>query len=285
MFSKKRGIFRDGKVMVLAYDQGFEHGPRDFNLENINPDKIFDIALKGNFTAIAVQAGIAQKHYHGKYRKVPLIVKLNAKDRFDNHDPLSLAHTSVEYAKKLGASGVGYTLYLGSTHEQEMFKEFGRICEKAKELGLITMCWMYPRGPKIKNELDTETISYGARIAMELGADIVKVKFNGDVEGLKWIKECAGKTKVVIAGGKKLDEYEFLEGIEKAMTAEIAGLAIGRNVWQDKNPLDVARGLNQLVFHGKTAKHVVEKPAVEEKPAPKLKISLKHKKKQEVAKK
>lgn len=259
MISRKRKIYRDGKILVIAYDQGFEHGPRDFNMDNINPKYIFDIALKGDFTAVAVQAGIAQKYYRGKYKQVPLIVKLNAKDRFDNDDPLSLAHTSVEYAKKLGASGIGYTLYLGSTHEQEMFKEFGKICEKAKELGLVTMCWMYPRGPKIKNEMDIETIAYGARIAMELGADIVKIKFNGDVHGLKWIKECAAKTKVVIAGGKKLNEYEFFENVEKAMSAGIAGVAIGRNVWQDKKPLDVAKGLGNIVFGNKTAKEVMEK--------------------------
>lgn len=265
LFSKKRNIFRNGKVLVLACDQGFEHGPRDFNMDNINPDHIFDIALKGNFTAVAVQAGIAQKHYHGKYKAVPLIVKLNAKDRFDNDDPLSLAHTSVEYAKKLGASGIGYTIYLGSTHEQEMFKEFGRICEKAKELGLVTMCWMYPRGPKIKNEMDTETIAYGARIAMELGADIVKVKFNGDVHGLKWIVASAAKTKVVVAGGKKLDEYEFLEGIEKAMSAGVAGVAIGRNVWQDTKPLDVAKGLGEIVFNNKTAEQATNKEPEPEK--------------------
>ncbi len=257
-FTKKRKLVKNGKTLILAYDQGFEHGPRDFNMENVDPEAIFDIALKGKFSALAVQAGIAQKYYHGKYRKVPLIVKLNAKDRFDNHNPLSLAHTSVEYAKKLGAIGVGYTLYLGSSHEQEMFKEFGRICETAKSLGLITMCWMYPRGPKIKNELDTNTIAYGARIAMELGADIVKVKFNGDVEGLKWIKACAGKADLVVAGGKKIDELSFFEGVEKAMGAGIAGLAIGRNVWQDKKPLEVARGLNRIVFHGKTAREVLE---------------------------
>ena len=251
MFWKNKDIFDDGKTMILAYDQGFEHGPGDFNMNNANPEKIFKIALEGGFSAFAVQAGIAEKYYKGEYRKVPLIVKLNAKDRFDSHDPLSLQHTSVDYAKKLGAVGVGYTIYLGSSHEQKMFVEFGRICEEAKKRGMFAMCWMYPRGNKIRDELSTETIAYGARIAMELGADIVKVKYNGDAHGLKWISECAGRTKVVVAGGRKVNEFEFYKHIHDSINSGAVGLAVGRNVWQDQDPMKISRNLRKVVFLNK----------------------------------
>ncbi|MCF7865980.1 hypothetical protein K9L67_05715 [Candidatus Woesearchaeota archaeon] len=252
MFWNKNNIFENGRTMILAYDQGFEHGPADFNMSNADPEKIFKIALNGGYSAFAVQAGIAEKYYKGKYRKVPLIVKLNAKDRFDNHDPVSLQHTSVAYAKKIGAAGVGYTIYLGSSHEQRMFVEFGRICEEAKKLGLFTMCWMYPRGNKITNELSTETICYGSRIAMELGADIVKIKYNGDSAGMKWIVECAGKTKVVVAGGSKVNEFEFLKNIHEAINSGAVGLAVGRNVWQDSDPLKLSANLRKVIFLNKS---------------------------------
>ncbi|MCF7871470.1 fructose-bisphosphate aldolase [Candidatus Woesearchaeota archaeon] len=248
LFFKKRSIIKDGKFLILAYDQGFEHGPADFNLENVNPQRIFDIALKGDYTAVAVQAGIAEKYYLGENRKVPLIVKLNAKDRFDNYDPVSLSHTSVKYAKKLGALGVGYTIYLGASREQEMFREFGMICEEAKRLGLLVVCWMYPRGPSIKNDLDTDIIAYGARVAMELGADVVKVKYNGDPEGLKWIIKCAGRARVVVAGGKKIGETDFFSAISSAIASGASGVAIGRNVWQDSDPESISKKLSEIVF-------------------------------------
>ena len=239
-------LFTDGKMIILACDQGFEHGPEDFNITNIDPQHIFDIAIEGKFNAVALQAGLAKHYYIGDNRKVPLIVKLNGKTKYDNDDPISLQHTSVEYAVQLGASAVGYTIYLGSSHEQKMFKEFAKICEDAHKYGILTVCWMYPRGPPIKNDLDTEVLAYAARIASELGADVVKLKFNGDVSAMKWVVKCAGKTKVVFAGGSKISHSQFLEMAEKMRQSGAIGLAVGRNVWQSDQPLKITGAIREV---------------------------------------
>ena len=56
-------ISRDGKIMLLAYDQGFEHGPTDFNDDNVDPDYIINIAKQtGVYTGIVFQEGIAEKY-------------------------------------------------------------------------------------------------------------------------------------------------------------------------------------------------------------------------------
>lgn len=247
---QKEGLFKDGKTLILACDQGFEHGPVDFNLKNIDPKYIFDIAKDAGYNAVAVQAGIAEK-YGYEYRDIPLIVKLNGKTRFDNEDPVSYQHTSVEYAAQLGAMAVGYTIYLGSSKEQEMFREFGYICEQARRRGMKSVCWMYPRGIHIKNELDTDTLAYAARIAMELGADVVKLKHNGDVEGMKWVVKSAGKAKVVIAGGSKTSDEEFIKLVEDSLEAGAVGLAVGRNVWQHEDPLKISMKAKEKIFNYK----------------------------------
>ncbi|MEA3378658.1 MAG: fructose-bisphosphate aldolase, partial [Nanoarchaeota archaeon] len=77
---------KKGKSLLLAYDQGLEHGPTDFNDKNIDPDYIMDIAIKGKFNGIILQKGIAEKYYQGK---IPLILKLNGKTKFLKGDPLS----------------------------------------------------------------------------------------------------------------------------------------------------------------------------------------------------
>lgn len=261
MLKKKRehveSIFKQDKTLILAYDQGFEHGPTDFNLLNIDPGYIFDIGLEGAFSAMAVQAGIAEKYHVGPYKDIPLIVKLNGKTKLSKEDPVSLQHTSVEYAESIGAIAVGYTIYLGSEHEQQMLVEFGKICEEAHQKGLLAICWMYPRGKNILEEDSTETIAYGARVAMELGADIIKVKYNGDKEGLRWIVKAAGKAKVVIAGGSKKKDYEFLEMTREIIDAGAAGLAVGRNIWQHQNPLLMAKALKQIIYQNKKPEEVV----------------------------
>jgi len=248
-------FFENGKTLILAYDQGFEHGPIDFNAENANPEYVFDIALEGGLSALAVQAGIAEKFHVTHYKDVNLIVKLNAKTSFLEGDPVSLQHTTVSYAIEMGAKAVGYTIYLGSEHEQEMFKEFGKIVEEAHSAGIPVICWMYPRGKAIKDELATNTLAYAARVAAELGADIVKLKSpeNVDKGAVEWIVRCAGRTKVVFAGGSKIDNLKFLKHVEMLIRAGASGMAIGRNIWQDKNPKELVKALKAVVFQNKGA--------------------------------
>jgi len=245
--------------MILACDQGFEHGPKDFNEHNINPDYIMEIAHEGHYNAIAVQAGLAEKHYGLHYKDVPLLVKLNAKVGLPQKDPFSRQHTSVDYAIKLGAQAVGYTFYHGSKFENEQFVELGKIVEQAHSQGIPVVVWNYPRGSLIKNELGTEEIAYGARVAMELGADMIKLKYNGDQEGFQWITKCAGRAKVLISGGARESEHQFLQKTHDAIKAGAAGIAVGRNVWQYDEPHKMSHALKDLVIDGKSVDEAMKR--------------------------
>jgi class I fructose-bisphosphate aldolase len=249
-------ITKNGRCLILAYDQGFEHSPTDFDLINVDPDYIFRIALEGEYSALAVHSGIAEKYMKPEYKNIPLIIKLNGKTTLSRGDPLSLQHTTVKHALKIGASAVGYTIYFGSTYEQTMFKEFSAICEEAHAAGIPAICWMYPRGINVTNEFSTEILAYAARVAMELGADIVKIKNNGDNEAMAWVVKCAGKTKVVIAGGPHVSEQEFEKLTYDSICAGAIGMAVGRNVWQDKTPLILTKALKEIIFHGKLPEDV-----------------------------
>jgi fructose-bisphosphate aldolase, class I len=250
-------LHKSGKCLILAYDQGMEHGPTDFNAQNVDPEFIFNHALEGRYSALAVGAGLAEKYYEGAYKDVPLIVKLNMKSKLPKIDPISRQIWSVEHAVKLGAAAVGFTIYDGSPNEPTMFSEFGKIVEQAHDYGLPVVVWMYPRGPNIR-ELDNEVLSYSARIALELGADIVKMKFNDDVENLKWMIRCAGRTKIVISGGDKVAPEVFLNEAQKVMNAGALGMAVGRNVWQSERPFSVTKALQAVVYEGKSALEAAE---------------------------
>jgi len=59
---KLNKILKKGKAFFLAYDQGLEHGPSDFNDKNVNPNYIIEIAKKAKCTGIIFQKGIAEKY-------------------------------------------------------------------------------------------------------------------------------------------------------------------------------------------------------------------------------
>ncbi len=250
MKANMNNFLRDGKGLLLAYDQGFEHGPSaDFDDRNIDPNYILDIAVKGEFTGLVLHKGIAEKYYNGK---VPLIVKLNGKSSLPKGEPLSSQVCSVEEAISLGAKGVGYTIYLGSSHENLMLQEFGEIQEDAHEEGVPAIAWVYPRGEAVKNDTSPEIVSYAARAGLEVGADAVKIKYTGDTNSFRWAVKAAGVIKVFMSGGPKAPTDEtFLGQVKGAIDAGAAGLAVGRNVWQYKDPLKMATALREIIFNGR----------------------------------
>ena len=72
---------RNGTALFLPYDQGLEHGPRDFfaNPAAGDPRYIAKLAVEGGFNGIAVQIGLAEKFYWDFAGEVPLILTLNGR--------------------------------------------------------------------------------------------------------------------------------------------------------------------------------------------------------------
>jgi class I fructose-bisphosphate aldolase len=242
-------ITREGKALFLAYDQGMEHGPTDFDEDNVDPAKVLQIADSGYFTGVILQKGIAEKYFYGKNYNVPLIVKLNGKTNLvKDKDPYSPQVCSVKEALGYGAKAVGYTIYVGSEFEAEMTEEFGEIEQEAEEAGIPVIAWMYPRGKNVPDENDPKTIAYAARVGLELGADIVKVRYAGDLDSFKWVVQSAGETKVVMMGGSKEEENVFLEKIKTAMEAGAIGAAVGRNIWQASDPTAIAQKISSIIW-------------------------------------
>lgn len=249
MKTKLNNIFRKGKTLILAYDQGLEHGPIDFNDKNVDPKYIINIAKEGKFTALAVQRGIAEKYQEEiKNSKVPLILKLNGKTSLVKGDPISAQISTVNDALSLNAAAVGFTLYIGSIHEEKMMEELRKIEKEAHSNGLPVVVWLYPRGSGIKGKSKKKLMAYATRVALEIGVDVVKVQPHGELKDIKWAVDSAGKTKVVCAGGAKRSEAEFLKQVKMYMKAGVSGLAVGRNIWQSKRPIELANKLSKILW-------------------------------------
>lgn len=245
-------ITTNGKALFLAYDQGLEHGPTDFNDENIDPQYILNIAVEGGFNAVILQKGIAEKYYKGIWyeEKIPLILKLNGKTNLvKDQDPYSPLLCTVEEALSLGATAVGYTVYVGSEFESKIIEEFSQVVRDAHKKNIPVVGWMYVRGKAVENKDIGETTAYAARLGLELGADIIKIHYPGSLQSLKWAVESAGKTKVVVSGGAKEDEQMFLTTAKEIMASGAIGMAVGRNIWQHKDPLELSKKLHTIVFN------------------------------------
>jgi class I fructose-bisphosphate aldolase len=241
---------REGKLLLLAYDQGFEHGPVEFDERNVDPAFIVELANSGHFTGVIFQEGVAAKYYDPATAKVPLVIKLNGKTSYRaDEEPYSPQLCTVAKAIELGASAVGYTIYVGSEHEAKMMQEFSLIEDEAHSAGLAVIAWMYPRGKKVKGkEKSQDTVAYAARLGMELNADYIKTYFTGSRASFEWVVKAAGKTGILSQGGAKKPWPEMEAEVTQIMAAGAKGLAIGRNVWQADEPLEIASRVAKLVW-------------------------------------
>jgi class I fructose-bisphosphate aldolase len=127
--------------------------------------------------------------------------------------------------------------------------------------------WAYPRGESVeakggKNSLFA--IDYAARVACEVGADMVKLNMPrvdeetmiGSPEPYRSMKpsveeavaalvRSAGRTLVLISGGDLRDEADLLQKVEVCMGAGASGLIFGRNMWQ--RPYEEALALTDKI--------------------------------------
>jgi class I fructose-bisphosphate aldolase len=243
-------LCRDGKVLILAYDHGLEHGPADFRgvPESVDPARTFEAATHPAVTSIAVQKGIAEAFYPSYEADVDLLMKLNGTSNLWMGEPDTAVNCSVDYAYEVGASSVGFTLYGGANNEIGMAEEFRDAQERAREYDMPVVMWSYPRGQGVKNDTKPDTISYAARLALELGADVAKVKYPGSQSAMEDAVRMAGPVKTVMSGGSKTSDREFLETVKSAMDAGGKGLAVGRNVWQREDPTHILDALEAVIF-------------------------------------
>src|SRR3954463_9118210 len=234
----------NGTLMLLPIDQGIEHGPRDFfpNPASKDPDYQFRLAAEAGYSALACQIGMASKYYPDYAGQVPLILKVNGKtDIPSSSQAFSTCNASVEDAVRLGADAVGYTLYVGSPRQDEDLAQLRGVREDCDRYGMPLVIWAYPRGEYIEKKGGQNSfyaIDYAARMAMEMGADIVKLnmpKFSPDKdrdapapydamevdqpEAIRHCVESAGRALVVLSGGSKTDDETVLQNTRDVMAA------------------------------------------------------------------
>jgi class I fructose-bisphosphate aldolase len=164
--------------------------------------------------------------------------------------------STVRDAVRLGADAVGYTIYVGSPLQDQDFLQFLEVREESDTFGMPLIVWSYPRGEAIDAKGGRDSlfaVDYAARVADELGADVVKLNEPEDdpeklkscpapystlylspEEAMAKVVKTANRTMVLVSGGSKIGDGDLLNKVRLCMNAGCTGLIFGRNLWQRK---------------------------------------------------
>jgi fructose-bisphosphate aldolase, class I len=250
-----------GKFVILPVDQGFEHGPaRSFapNPPAYDPDYHFQLAIDAGCNAYAAPLGSLEASADRFAGQVPLILKLNNSDTLAALDqPISAVTAGVRDALRLGCAAIGYTIYPGSGARNRMYEELRELVLEAKEHGLPTIVWAYPRGGGLSKEGEQaiDVVAYSAQIACQLGAHVVKVKPPKDyveqpeakkvfeaykiptktmADRVRHVVESAfaGRRIVIFSGGETKGTEALLHEVRGIAAGGGFGSILGRNSFQ-----------------------------------------------------
>ena len=254
-----------GRLVILPVDQGFEHGPaRSFapNPLGYDPRYHFQLGIEAGCNAYAAPLGFLEAGAAEFAGQIPLILKLNNNDSLHaTKDPNSAITGSVRDALRLGCCAVGYTIYPGSAHSQEMYQHLREIAEEAKSYGLAVVVWSYPRGEGLSKEGETaiDVAAYAAQIAAQLGAHIIKVKvpsahleqaaakkvyeeekvpISTPADRIRHVVQSTfdGRRIVIFSGGAKGEDQKIFDEARAIRAGGGFGSIIGRNSFQRPKP-------------------------------------------------
>ncbi|MFZ6027913.1 MAG: 2-amino-3,7-dideoxy-D-threo-hept-6-ulosonate synthase [Chloroflexota bacterium] len=242
-------LFRQSRTVIVPVDQSLTSGPIA-GLEDMR--QTIGGIVAGGADAVLMQRGPLMAGLWTPGTASALIVHLSGGTQFAGTPQLKTPVCEVETALQLGADAVSVHISLGLSPEQdnEALAGFGAVSTQCLKWGLPLLAMMYVYG----NPPDPAgAIIHAARVGCDLGADLIKVNYTGDPESFSRLVDTA-YVPVVMAGGPVTEDgLATLQTIETALAAGAAGVCIGRNVYQHRQPGAMVQAIQALVRQNSTA--------------------------------
>lgn len=239
----RRLLGSDGRGVIVPMDHGVSAGPMP-GIERPGPvaaavvrggaDSL--VAHKGILPSLAEHAGGA-----GLWLHVSASTSLNP----DGNDKRIVA--TVDEALRLGCDGLSLHVNVGALTESTMMQDMGRLSGECDRAGLPLLAMMYPRGPAIKNPHDVDLVKNVARVGWELGADVLKVPYTGSPDTFREVVRGVGAPVLISGGPKSESDRDFIAMVHGSLEAGGAGVSVGRNLWQHRDPAAITRAVARLV--------------------------------------
>jgi len=259
---------RDGRAVCVAADHGWmsDVTPNVLNLKHILGE-----VVAGGADAILMSFGTAQRlgsMLRGKnspamliradWMNLPRLGGSNVSNVLPVLHFKKIASSQAKDALLVGASAITIYYFIGYSDEFEALNieqsaDFAKECRK---IGLPLIIEPMAVGGMVTGVNIAEILTTSARIAVEIGADVLKIPYTGDVHTFRKLVSEA-KVPVLVLGGAKSDvPQDALELVDEALQAGASGTVFGRNVTKAKDPRKMVQDICALVHEGKTVEEI-----------------------------
>jgi len=257
---------KNKKIVLVTMDHGICINPmKEIN----NPSIVVQKIVEAGADAILLTPGIARCTYKNFLKgNTSLMLRIDGTATSIGPDLTNdeLIY-SVEGALKMGADAVATFGVIGVPREAQLSRKNGKVSEDCEIWGMPLMIEMIPEEilrhqfadkAERKWPSDPEIVKYSARVAAELGADIVKGYYTGDKDTFREVIEYCPVPYVVLSGPASDDPESLLKFVRDAMDCGAAGVSMGRNVWTYKDPAAITRAICQIVHKDASVEEVLQ---------------------------
>ena len=236
----------------MIYQDGVPAGLRDMA-------GTLKAVVKGKPDAVTMQIGMAKTLWQDHAGAVPLILQ-SSLVRYDD-SAMGLAATP-EDAVRVGADAFAIVCFVRGPTEWRYMQAVAEAVREASRFEMPVICHVYPRifaGGTAEVSFKPEDIAWAARCAAELGVDVIKVPYCGDVAAYRQIVN-ESPVRLVAAGGPKAHDMRgALSMMADVVQSGAAGATIGRNIWGFDNVTANVKAFKAVIHEGMSAEDAIRK--------------------------
>lgn len=234
---------QSGNSVMVAMDHGVVIGPVP---GLIDPAKTVALLSALKPDTFFMPVGLIKQVYQSFIQNnISFIASIDTCTMLGPEPDYFMLSDSVEHALSMGASAVSMHVLVGPEKTSEMLKGLAQTAIDCDRWGMPLLAIMYPSG--FENNFDVKVVKWAARIAAEMGADLVKTFYTGSKDTYSEVIQ-SSPIPVLLSGGERTeDPKDFLSMLKTCIDTGARGTAVGRNVWQSKNPTATLKAVMKIV--------------------------------------
>jgi DhnA family fructose-bisphosphate aldolase class Ia len=231
----ERILAPDGRTLVVAFDHGIG-GARHAGMAY--PGQTLKDVIEAGADAVLTTVGVARA-YGNRLTRIGLILTLDL--------CAGQEETAVREATLCGAEMGKFILTPWNPLQPDSLAQTRHLVAVCHDWGLPLMVEPIPVSFDETAAHTPENIGKAAKMACEVGADVVKMQYSGDPESFGQIMATLYRPVVILGGPGRNDERGVLQDIRHAMDAGAIGITIGRNIWEHERPARMVAALAAII--------------------------------------
>jgi class I fructose-bisphosphate aldolase len=252
----------DGRAICVAADHGYMS---DVTPNVVELRSITESVIAGGVDGILLAPGQALRLgplFQGRdgpalilradWMNMPRLGTSNVANAVPQRLLLNEKIITAEQALALGATAITIYLFLGYSDRIETVgvDKCAKFVNECRQVGLPCIIEPLAYGGQVTGANIVEILTLGARMAVEIGADALKIPYTGDVDSFRHLIDVSGVPTLVLGGARSDNERDALELYAEAQEAGASGCLMGRNVTKSPDPEGMVNQLTGIAHRG-----------------------------------